>query len=228
MHHGRGYKAHIDGLPFNTDDDTYSVAAGDGVVSKWAVPTSQVEFGTVDLPFASFSSYWDEATGKTKVGCSEDDPEYCPTLSALRNIETISLWGEGVKGDVKLELKRIKVAGCQTGWYAKVLQSIGVEDKKAKTDIKTFVAWVLPGIVFVGVCFWLVTTLKSWREKKHAAAVAKGEAYGDVPPVSAAVEVDILRSELVEMKKVMGKMHDGTGTSMGSTEGVNASKNMIV
>jgi len=229
MRHGRGYKAHVEGLPFQPeeDKDTASGGATGGDVPKWAGRQTPIEFGTVDLPFASFSSDWDEGTGVTKVECSENDPQYCPTLAALRNIETISLWGEGVEGNVALDVKSIKALGCKAGRYSKVLRSIGVEDE-AKTGIKAFAAMVLPGAAFVAVCVALLAVFKSWRVKRRSAAVTKGETYGEVPPISSAVEVDVLRSELVEMRKVMGAIQNNGGAGAGGTEGVQATKSMIV
>ena len=109
MHHGRGYKAKIENLP--STEEPNNDGKGD---PKWVNRLSDKEFGTVTLPFSSFSSYWDEKTGKTIIGCSEDDPEYCPTLASLRNIETISFWGEGVEGEVALDVRNIKAVGVVT------------------------------------------------------------------------------------------------------------------
>jgi hypothetical protein len=68
-------------------------------------------FGNVMLPFSDFSSKWDDATGKTKVTCQEDH-QYCPSLDNLRDMKTISFWGEGVEGTVALDVKYIGAYGC--------------------------------------------------------------------------------------------------------------------
>jgi hypothetical protein len=81
-----GYKTHLD------------LSAGD-------------EFSEVKLPFSDFSSSWDDATGKTTVTCA-DDKRFCPSLDNLKDMKTISFWGEGVEGAVDLEIKYIGAYGC--------------------------------------------------------------------------------------------------------------------
>jgi len=71
------------------------------------------EYGNMILDFSSFSSSWDDATGKTTVACA-DDRQYCPTISSLQDMKTISFWGEGVEGDVKLYIKSISAVGCDS------------------------------------------------------------------------------------------------------------------
>lgn len=70
------------------------------------------EFATVTIPFGNFSDCWDDATGGIITPCSEND-KFCPTQSALQNLETVSIWGEGVGGDVHLEVKEIFASGCK-------------------------------------------------------------------------------------------------------------------
>eukprot|EP00462_Mataza_sp_D1_P008057 CAMPEP_0175125552 /NCGR_PEP_ID=MMETSP0087-20121206/3375_1 /TAXON_ID=136419 /ORGANISM="Unknown Unknown, Strain D1" /LENGTH=179 /DNA_ID=CAMNT_0016407393 /DNA_START=68 /DNA_END=607 /DNA_ORIENTATION=- len=69
------------------------------------------QFGTVVIPFSNFSDCWDDATGKVITTCAEDS-RFCPTKKTLQNLETISIWGEGVGGDVHLEVKSIFGADC--------------------------------------------------------------------------------------------------------------------
>jgi Complex I intermediate-associated protein 30 (CIA30) len=71
------------------------------------------EFGTLTLPFSSFSSKWDDATGEITVTCQENE-QYCPSSKWLKDMQTMSFWGEGVEGDVDLEIKTIKAVGCTT------------------------------------------------------------------------------------------------------------------
>ena len=86
------------------------------------------EFGTVDLSFASFSLYLDEVTGKTKVLCSKDEPNYCPTLATIRNIKTMPLWGEGVEGNVRWTCIASRLSDVGRGGTPKLLTSFGVAD----------------------------------------------------------------------------------------------------
>mmetsp|Transcript_6518 Transcript_6518/g.15493 ORF Transcript_6518/g.15493 Transcript_6518/m.15493 type:complete len:563 (+) Transcript_6518:54-1742(+) len=73
--------------------------------------SNDTKFLELSLPFSDFSSHWDDATGKTTVTC-HDDPSVCPSESTLRNMETISLWGEGVEGTVALDVRSIGAYGC--------------------------------------------------------------------------------------------------------------------
>jgi Complex I intermediate-associated protein 30 (CIA30) len=86
-HHATGYKANFE-APIDTFDE-------------------------VIIPFTDFSSHWDDATGDQIVTCTED-AEYCPDVATLSNIKTISIWGEGVAGNVKLRIKSISAIGCGT------------------------------------------------------------------------------------------------------------------
>jgi len=69
------------------------------------------EFGDVQLSFDGFSDYWDDATGKQMKTCKEDK-QYCPTKKDLEDLQTMSVWGEGVNGEVHLEIKSISAYGC--------------------------------------------------------------------------------------------------------------------
>jgi Complex I intermediate-associated protein 30 (CIA30) len=92
---------------------------GGGHASGYKVPldltkkggSDAAAFDTVVLPFTSFSSKWDEGTGKIQVKCI-DDARYCPTVESLTNLETMSFWGEGVVGDVSLDIQSIRAVGC--------------------------------------------------------------------------------------------------------------------
>merc|ERR1712224_390112 len=69
------------------------------------------EYGDVTIPFNMFSVEWDEATGDHIITC-EEDPTVCPDVDTLRNMKTISIWGEGVGGKIELYVKSISAVGC--------------------------------------------------------------------------------------------------------------------
>jgi len=71
----------------------------------------QDKFADVVLPLKGFTDHWDDATGKAITKCA-DDVKACPTQQRLKNLETIDIWGEGVVGDVHLEIKSIRASGC--------------------------------------------------------------------------------------------------------------------
>jgi hypothetical protein len=89
--HARGYKTPLLLTPSSKNDES--------------------SFIDLILPFSSFSSKWDEATGQIQVQC-QDDTRYCPTVASLTNLQTISFWGEGVEGDVSLDVRSIRAVGC--------------------------------------------------------------------------------------------------------------------
>ena len=70
--------------------------------------------GDVEVPFTSFSDDWDQATGEILVSCA-DDERVCPHASHLRDLQKLSVWAEGVEGDVHLEIHAIKAINCAGG-----------------------------------------------------------------------------------------------------------------
>lgn len=63
------------------------------------------------VPVSNFTDYWDDATGDAIVTC-QDDSRYCPTREALQNLKTMAIWGEGVEGQVHVEIKSIYATQC--------------------------------------------------------------------------------------------------------------------
>jgi hypothetical protein len=80
-----------------------------GYKSDFEAPVGK--FGDVVLPFTGFSDHWNDGTGAPITKCA-DDPKACPTADSLKKLETLSIWGEGVEGDVHLEVKSIRATGC--------------------------------------------------------------------------------------------------------------------
>ena len=68
-------------------------------------------FGTVVLPFYNFTDAWNDGTGDPVHTC-QSNKVYCPTPAALADLQTMSLWGEGVGGKVHLEVRKITAVGC--------------------------------------------------------------------------------------------------------------------
>lgn len=81
---------------------------------------------TVRLPFSSFTDLWDDATGDPIRTCQED-PQYCPTSAALRNLSTMAVWAEGVAGKANLCLHSIQAYGCSATIDAGVLKNKDTE-----------------------------------------------------------------------------------------------------
>eukprot|EP00949_MAST-11_sp_MAST-11-sp1_P002810 g2810.t1 len=69
-------------------------------------------FERIVLPFDTFSDLWDDATGKIITTCKEDK-KYCPDEATLKDMKTVSIWGEGVGGNVHLLIKKIGATQCK-------------------------------------------------------------------------------------------------------------------
>ncbi|KAI2511853.1 hypothetical protein MHU86_2585 [Fragilaria crotonensis] len=95
------------------------------------------DFGEVEIPFTDFSARWDDATGDQIVSC-KDDKEYCPTVGALQNLKTMSIWGEGVAGKVHLEILVIKAVGCEEPTQGTATDALDVSVVNDEIDIESF------------------------------------------------------------------------------------------
>lgn len=98
-------------VSFSTDHYPGGKFFAYGYKSNFDAPVGK--FGDVVLPFTGFSSHWDDGTGEPITKCV-DDSKACPTEASLKNMKTISIWGEGVEGDVNLQIKSIRASGCET------------------------------------------------------------------------------------------------------------------
>lgn len=81
-----------------------------GYKSRFDAPVG--DFGTVMIPFTEFTDFWDDATGNPIKTCQES-PSNCPDTTTLKNMKTMAIWGEGVEGQVHLEVKSISAYGCE-------------------------------------------------------------------------------------------------------------------
>eukprot|EP00587_Corethron_hystrix_P010092 CAMPEP_0113296992 /NCGR_PEP_ID=MMETSP0010_2-20120614/43_1 /TAXON_ID=216773 ORGANISM="Corethron hystrix, Strain 308" /NCGR_SAMPLE_ID=MMETSP0010_2 /ASSEMBLY_ACC=CAM_ASM_000155 /LENGTH=227 /DNA_ID=CAMNT_0000149813 /DNA_START=1 /DNA_END=684 /DNA_ORIENTATION=+ /assembly_acc=CAM_ASM_000155 len=68
-------------------------------------------WGDVFVPFENFTASWDEASGDPIVTCGEN-PDFCPDEETLRDMRTISIWGEGVAGNETLYIESIGGTRC--------------------------------------------------------------------------------------------------------------------
>ena len=68
--------------------------------------------GAVSVPFSNFTDFWDDATGEPIHTCAET-PRYCPDAKTLANMKTMSIWAEGVEGDVSILVEKIEGYGCK-------------------------------------------------------------------------------------------------------------------
>uniref|UniRef100_A0A7S3PW85 NADH:ubiquinone oxidoreductase intermediate-associated protein 30 domain-containing protein n=1 Tax=Chaetoceros debilis TaxID=122233 RepID=A0A7S3PW85_9STRA len=101
------------------------------------------QIGIVDIPFRDFTVRWDDATGDPIVTCEEDDT-FCPDLATLQDIKTISIWGEGVAGDVHLEIESIGASGCN------VEGTVNFPQVKESARTNAVYHFSLPHLIFIG------------------------------------------------------------------------------
>merc|ERR1712113_1042246 len=93
------------------------------------------KFGDVELPFTGFSNHWDDGTGEPITKCA-DDSKSCPTEASLKNMKTISIWGEGAEGDINLQIKNIRASGCEASLADNVGVTLATFDGAAGTSFK--------------------------------------------------------------------------------------------
>ena len=82
-----------------------------GFKSHFDAPVGSVQ--NVVIPFTNFTDCNSDATGEPKPGrtCA-DNEEYCPDQATLEDMKVISVWGEGVAGQVHLEIHSVSAVGC--------------------------------------------------------------------------------------------------------------------
>lgn len=72
---------------------------------------STEDFEAITIPFNQFTDFWDDATGDPIHTCQENEL-YCPDELTLKNMQRLTIWGEGVGGKVSLDIKSISAVGC--------------------------------------------------------------------------------------------------------------------
>lgn len=102
-----------------------------GYKADFEAPDGQ--YDDVVIPFTAFSAKWNEATGDQDVSCEEDE-QYCPDEATLRNMETLAIWGEGVEGSVRLNVKSISAVGCSAEATPSANEGGGIEETSASAD----------------------------------------------------------------------------------------------
>jgi len=80
-----------------------------GFKSNFKAPTGS--FQDVVIPWSMFSDNWDPVTGEPITVCHHDW-KACPSRSVLANINSLSIWAEGVSGNVTLLVKNVRATGC--------------------------------------------------------------------------------------------------------------------
>jgi len=121
----------------------------------------------VIIPFDQFSDNWDPLTGKVLVSCLED-PKYCADTATLRDMTIFSIMGEGVNGDLRLEIESIDAIQCSHNTDAK--------GRTFSFFANTFNNFVLWGAIVVGI-FSLVmfTVIVEHRNRRYHNREGTGE-----------------------------------------------------
>merc|ERR1719223_1165288 len=69
------------------------------------------QFGDAVLSFANFTDAWNDPTGNPVHTCASNKM-YCPDKKSLSDFKTMSIWAEGVEGDIQLEVASITGYNC--------------------------------------------------------------------------------------------------------------------
>merc|ERR1712048_361882 len=85
-----------------------SFALGRGCFKAPFTMPAGKDFSEIRIPLSEFSDKWSSATGELTTLCS-DDPDVCPTASKLRNVQRVAIWGEGVAGQLHIEVDSIAI-----------------------------------------------------------------------------------------------------------------------
>lgn len=124
-----------------------------GHKTTFAAPRAQ-EYENISMPLNSFTNLWNPATGDPIVSC-EEDPQYCPDLKTLTNVQTISIWAEGINGPVALSVRGVYATGCD-GKYPYVY---GVTSLDSSSESRNSAGTSLLVVVAAAILLNLVT----WR-----------------------------------------------------------------
>ena len=115
----------------------------------------------INIPLSNFTVRWSDLTGDPIVSCQEN-PDFCPDPKTLRNMKTISIWGEGVAGNIHLEIDSIKAIGCSN---ATIDKDSFMQDSSSSYNSTGLIGLVFVsfGIILGGVYFLGKYTVLSKR-----------------------------------------------------------------
>ena len=128
------------------DYDGYYFGFGSTFAYKAELNISLVgEYVDVIIPFDAFSVEWYEGTSITKIRVTcADDPSFCQ--QTLKNMESLSIWGEGVEGSINLKTKSISAVGCSPA-DVKGLDDTGLSSVSSRVKFQ-----ILPTTVLAMTC----------------------------------------------------------------------------
>lgn len=129
-----------------------------GFKADFSVPEDA--FATVEIPFHKFTKCWDDATGDAIITC-EEDSQFCPSLTRLLHLETVSVWAEGVAADVTLSVQSISAYGCDAA---------RAQTSRSRTTYAMvgFLLLALAGALTCSCIVWRRRTLRTIRDGKTA------------------------------------------------------------
>jgi len=163
-------------ISFGTAQATEAMRYASGYKAHFDVPVGD-DFISVNIPFTYFSNYWNGATGRTVKTCQENK-QYCPDSSTLKDMKTISLWGEGVGGIVNLQVKSIVAIGCRNdNKDTKPVPNSGETADPDTADPDTEDIAIVLGVIAI-----VVVGLFIWRCRKNAKCCSKLKATFSVAP----------------------------------------------
>lgn len=97
-------------LSFGTKRQSSCSFFSSGFKAHFDAPVS-TDFQEVKLPLSNFSDCNSDSTGEPTKTCAQDK-NVCPDKDTLSNMRTVSIWAEGAKGKVHLEIESIFGSDC--------------------------------------------------------------------------------------------------------------------
>jgi uncharacterized surface protein with fasciclin (FAS1) repeats len=91
-----------------------------------------------------FSDKWSSATGELTTLC-KDDSGVCPSAAKLKNVQRVSIWGEGTAGQLHIEVDSVAIEPPSVSAVKRDDKPNIVELAQSVDDLSTLVAAVVAG-----------------------------------------------------------------------------------
>ena len=127
--------------------------------------SSNDDMTSVVIPFDDFTARWDDSTGDAIVTCAQN-PDFCPDVETLLDMRTISIWGEGVNGKIKLEVESIQAVGCFETLRVSRLQRSFLQNVNEEQDQRIMTPTFLAGVAIVALAAYMMGVGMGFMKKQ--------------------------------------------------------------
>merc|ERR1719270_3199877 len=111
--------------------------------APFTVPAGD-SFSEIRIPLTDFSDKWSSATGELTTLC-KDDSNVCPSANRLKNVQRVSIWGEGTAGQLHIEVDSVAIEPPSVSAIKGDAKPNIVELAQSVDDLSTLVAAVVAG-----------------------------------------------------------------------------------